>query len=61
MDLEWAPDVDGAGPCLDFLGMAPVYPVEGRMMGLAFGTALMAIVAAATFSSLSLLIITFLL
>ena len=64
MGLDWAPGVDGAGPDLDFLEMAPVYPVEGRMMGLLCGMVMAeaaATAAAVAFSSLSLLIRTFLL
>ena len=64
MGLDWAPDVDGVGPDLDFLELDPVYPVEGRMMGLLCGMVMAEAAATATavaFSSLSLLIITFLL
>ena len=58
--LAWAPDVDGAGFILGFLGMVPVYPVEGRIIGLLCGVVTLAAAAKATavaFSSLSFLII----
>ena len=64
MGLAWAPDVDGAGPDLDLLEMAPVFPVEGRMTSLLGGMVMAeaaATAAAVAFSSLSLLIRTFLL
>jgi hypothetical protein len=52
------------GFILGFLGMVPVYPVAGRMMGLLCGVVMAAAAATATavaFSSLSFLIIKFLL
>jgi hypothetical protein len=60
VDLAWAPDVDGAGFILGFLGMVPVYPVGGRMIGLLCGVVIADAAATATavaFSSLSFLII----
>ena len=60
VDLAWAPDVDGVGFILGFLGMVPVYPVAGRMMGLLCGVVIAAAAATAiavAFSSLSFRII----
>ena len=45
--LYWAPGVDGAGPGFDFLEMAPVYPVVGRIMGLPCGMVMAAAAATA--------------
>ena len=62
MGLAWVPGVDGAGPDLDLLEMAPVF--EGRMTSLLGGVVMAeaaATAAAVAFSSLSLLIRTFLL